>query len=205
MPKFSMILPIHNAAGYMHNMLESIRQQSWTDYELIILCDACDDDSEEIALEYGANWVKGPEVKVETVDYRCAGLTRNRGLELARGEWVLFADDDDRLLHEYVFAQLASMAGQYGEDILACGFIWKGVGVYFPRANDFNAAVWNKAWRRSFIGDTRFSTRKYGDDADFTQAMLEKNPKIAFWDMPIYYYNYLREGSLTEKLQKGKL
>lgn len=202
---FSMILPVHNAAAYMGNALESIRRQSWKDYELIILCDACEDDSERIAREYAATWPEGPDVRVENVDYHCAGLTRNRGLELAQGDWVLFMDDDDWLLHEYVFAQLASMAGAHDEDILACGFIWKGVGVYSPSAKDFNAAVWNKAWRRAFIGDTRFSDRKYGDDADFTNAILAKKPIIRFWDMPIYYYNYLREGSLTEKLQKGKL
>lgn len=205
MPKFSMILPVHNAAAYMGNALESIRRQSWKDYELIILCDACQDDSEKIAREYAANWGKGPEVRVEAVDYHCAGLTRNRGLELARGDWVLFMDDDDWLLHEFVFAQLASMAGENGEDILACGFVWKGVGVFTPRADDFNAAVWNKAWRREFIGDTRFSDRRYGDDADFTNAMLAKGPKVIFWDVPIYYYNYLRDGSLTDQLQRGTL
>lgn len=203
--KFSMILPVHNAAAYMGNALESIRRQSWKDYELIILCDACEDDSERIAREYAATWPEGPDVRVENVDYHCAGLTRNRGLELARGDWVLFMDDDDWLLHEYVFAQLASMAGAHDEDILACGFIWKGVGVYSPSAKDFNAAVWNKAWRRAFIGGTRFSDRKYGDDADFTNAMLAKDPKVIFWDVPIYYYNYLRDGSLTDKLQRGTL
>ena len=214
--KFSIILPVHNAAAYMGNALESIRRQSWKDYELIILCDACEDDSERIAREYAATWPwraeddpatwqPWPKVRVETVDYHCAGLTRNRGLELAQGEWVLFMDDDDWLLHEYVFAQLASMAGEHDEDILACGFIWKGVGVYTPKADDFNAAVWNKAWRRAFIGDTRFSDRRYGDDEDFTRAMLAKDPKICFWGMPIYYYNYLRQGSLTDKLQRVTL
>lgn len=203
--KFSMILPVHNAAGFMQNVLESIRRQSWTEYELLILCDACADDSEAIAREYAANWPKGPEVLVEKTAFGCAGLSRNRGLELARGDWVLFADDDDWLLHEYVFAQLAAMAGEHGEDILACSFIWKCVGYYMPTQTDFNPAVWNKAWRREFIGETRFSNRKYGDDADFTTAMLAKGPRIVYWDMPIYYYNYLRGGSLTDKLQKGQL
>ena len=56
-PKISMILPVHNAAAYMGNALESIRRQSWKDYELIILCDACEDDSERIAREYAAKFL----------------------------------------------------------------------------------------------------------------------------------------------------
>lgn len=202
--QFSMILPVHNAAGFMGRMLNSIKDQSWKDYELLILCDACTDDSEAIAREYAANWPKGPEVLVEKVNFGRAGLTRNRGLELARGDWVLFADDDDWLLHEYVFAQLAAMTDE-PTDIVACSFIWRGVGYYAPTRNDFNPAVWNKAWRREFIGETRFSNRRYGDDADFTNAMLAKRPRIAYWDMPIYYYNYLRGGSLTDLLRQGKL
>ena len=203
--KFSMILPVHNAAGFMGRMLNSIRDQSWKDYELIVICDNCRDNSYEIALDCAKDWPGQGGMSVVAANYGNAGLSRNHGLELARGDWVLYADDDDWLLHEYVFAQLAAMAGEHGEDILACGFIWKGVGVYFPSPTDFNPAVWNKAWRREFIGDTRFSNRKYGDDADFTNAMLAKGPKITYWQMPIYYYNYMRGGSLTDKLRKGEL
>ena len=203
--KFSMILPVHNATGFMCRMLNSIEDQSWKDYELIVICDACRDNSYEIALDYAKNWPAQGGMTVEQTDFGIAGLARNRGLELAKGDWVLFADDDDWLLHEYVFAQLAAMAGEHGEDILACSFVWKGVGYFAPSQSNFNPAVWNKAWKREFIGDTRFSNRRYGDDADFTNAMLAKGPRIAYWDMPIYYYNYLRGGSLTDQLQKGQL
>lgn len=197
MPKFSMILPMHNSAGFARRMLDSIVAQNYTDYELICVCDACEDDSAVLARAYGA--------RVEEVDFHCAGLSRNRGLEVATGEWVLFADDDDWLLHEYVFALLASQAGKNNEDILACSFIWKDMGYFAPSQSNFNPAVWNKAWEREFIGETRFSNRRYGDDADFTNAMLAKGPRIAYWDMPIYYYNYLRGGSLTDRRQKGEL
>ena len=205
--KFSMILPIHNAEkhGYLFKALRSIRAQSWKDYELICILDACQDNSKQIVLDCKKGWPSTGGMVIEEVDFHCAGFSRNRGLEMARGDWVLFADDDDWLLHEFVFAQLAAMAGVNDEDILACSFIWRGVGYFAPSQSNFNPAVWNKAWRREFIGETRFSNRKYGDDADFTNAMLAKGPRIAFWDMPIYYYNYLRGGSLTDRLQKGQL
>lgn len=203
MPKFSMILPMHNSAGFARRMLDSIVAQNYTDYELICVCDACEDDSAALARSYGA--------RVEEVDFRRAGLSRNRGLEVATGEWVLFADDDDWLLHEYVFSQIAERAGINGAelngnavDILAMSFIWKGQGYTRNTPATVWPAVWNKAWRREFIGDTRFSDKKYGDDADFTNAMLAKNPTIMFWDFPIYYYDYLRPDSLSEKIMRGE-
>lgn len=196
MPKFSMILPMHNCEKFARRMLDSIAAQDFKDYELICVCDACEDDSAGLARSYGA--------RVEEVDFHRAGLSRNRGLELAKGEWVLFADDDDWLLHEYVFSRIAGMAGKNGEDILAMSFIWKGQGYTRNTPTVIWPAVWNKAWRREFIGDTRFSEKKYGDDADFTNAMLAKNPKIMFWDFPIYYYDYLRPDSLSEKIMNHK-
>lgn len=193
MPKFTMILPTHNGAQHIRKALDSIAAQTYKNYELICVCDACDDDTEEICRSYGA--------RVEPVSFACAGLARNRGLELATGEWLLFMDDDDWLLHEYVFQLIADNAGRRGEDILAMSFIWRGVGYAVQTPEQLFVAVWNKAWRRAFVGDTRFSDKRYGDDADFHNAMLAKNPKMAFWDTPIYYYDYLRPGSLSHRMK----
>lgn len=192
--KFSMILPIHNAENHMRKMLDSIRAQTFTDYELICVCDACDDRSEEIAREY-------TDIVIPAKNYN-TGKSRNMGLALATGEWLLFADDDDWILHEYVFRQLADMTGTHGEDILMCSFVWKGVGYTRQSEKRHYAAVWNKAWRREFVGDTKFSHHPNADDLDFDAAMMAKNPKIHYWDMPIYYYNYMREGSITERLRR---
>ena len=195
--KISMIMTVHNAEGYMRKALDSIRAQRYRDYELICVCDSCKDRSEEIAMEYGAT--------VIPVNYGLAGPSRNKGLEVATGDWVMFMDDDDWLLHEYVFPLVDGMAGAHGEDILMCSFIWKGVGYASQTPERIFAAVWNKVWRREFIGDTRFSDKPYGDDADFHEEMMRKNPNIHFWDMPIYYYNYMRPGSLSDLINQGKL
>lgn len=186
--KFSIILPVHNAAEYMRPALDSIRAQTFTDYELIVVCDACTDDSEAIAREYTDN--------VEVVNFRNAGPTRSRALDIATGEWVLFMDDDDWWLHEYVLEQLNGALGD--EDILCFGFIWKGRGYTSPnRPNGlYWAAPWNKCWRRSAIGATRFP-ETYPDDLNFHNMMMQKSPFIRTWEMPLYYYNYWREGSIS--------
>ena len=96
--RFSVIIPAHNAAGHIRKALDSVRSQTFRDYELIVVCDSCTDGTQQIAREYGA--------RTETVEYHADGMTRNRGLELAQGEWILFMDDDDWWLHEYVLEML---------------------------------------------------------------------------------------------------
>lgn len=92
---------------------------------------------------------------------------------------------------------LHDVLGHNNEDILAFSFIWKDIGYAQNRSDKLWVSVWNKAWKRSFIGDTRFSNREWASDDDFNNAMIAKKPLIATWDMPFYYYNFMREGSLT--------
>ena len=193
MPKFSVIIPAHNDASRIQKALDSVRSQSYTDYELIVVCDACTDDTAQVARMYTNN--------VLEVNYNRDGLSRNAGLDIATGEWILFMDSDDWWLHEFVLEELAGEIALGDFDILAFGFIWKGVGMTRPMRNGnmLWPNVWSKLWKRSFIGYTRFSDVYSISDLGFTQAMLGKNPKLATWDMPFYYYNYMRPGSITER------
>lgn len=195
-PFFSVIIPAHNSAEWIRRGLDSIRAQVWTDYELIVVCDACTDNTAEIAREYTD--------KVIITEFGLDGKARNAGLDAARGQWVLFMDDDDWFLHEYVFQQLALMAGKHGEDMLAFSFIWKGRGYTSQEKNTY-IACWCKCWWRGFIGETRFSDVPFWSDVDFMHAIMAKKPRIYRWDMPMYYYNYLRKGSISWRKQQGEI
>ena len=189
--KFSIIIPAHNSAGYIDNALDSIAEQTFEDYELIVVCDSCTDNTEEIAKSYGARTV--------AVDYHCDGPTRNKGLEMAQGDWVLFMDDDDWWLHEFVLQQLADRLDNT-MDILCFSFIFRGIKYAHPYGNggSYWVACWNKCYRRSVIEDARFSNVTDGSaDVQFYSMMFNKGLRIAVWDMPMYYYNYYREGSIS--------
>ena len=196
-PFFSVIVTEHNSAAFMRKGLDSIREQSFTDYELIIVCDACEDKTAEIAREYTD--------KVIEVDFRRAGLARNRGMDEARGTWILWMDDDDWWLHDEAFAMLAEAVGKNGEDMLAFGFIFKGKG-YAPNVpGHLWPAIWNKVWRRSFIErvGARFPDWDHADDMGFANQTHGK-AKVAYLDLPFYYYNYMRPGSLTWREEQGE-
>ena len=194
MPKYSLILPAHDAADRISKTLDSIRAQVYKDYELIVVCDACSDNTADIARSYGAI--------VEEVDFHNAGPTRSAGLDIATGEWILFTDDDDWWLHEFAFTQIDEQVSD-DIDLLCFGFIFKGIGYAAPirKGGSLWPAVWNKAWRRTAIGDTRFPTA-YPDDWFFHVDMMNKGLRIKALDMPLYYYNYWRPGSVSYKCER---
>ena len=192
--RFTIIIPAFNAENHIRKALDSIKSQTFTDYECIVVCDCCYDKTEEIVKEYGFTAVP--------VDFHNDGLSRSKGLDLATGEYVLFMDDDDWWLHEYVLELIDRKLKECKADVLAFSFIWKGVKYATPRSNGgkLYPSVWNKAWKREAIGDTRFPNIYSISDSKFHIAMMRKTLKIVDWDMPLYYYNYLRPGSISHEM-----
>ena len=195
-PFFSVIVPAHNAAEYIRKGLHSIRKQIFKDYELIVVADACDDDTALISLDYAD--------KTLVRRYGLDGLARNDGIGAAAGKYILFMDDDDWWIHEYAFDMIAEKLVLDHVDELRFGFIWKGRGYYnqYPLRN---IAVWSKAWRREWIGDRRFPDTPYWSDVGFDKQMHTGEYTYANLDQALYYYNYLRPGSISWRKEKGEI
>ena len=200
-PFFSVIIPAHNAEDHIKKVLHSVRMQTFKDYELIVVCDACTDKTAQIALGYAD--------KVLIREYGRDGLARNAGIDAAEGEWLLFLDDDDWWIHEYVMDRIHHYATHTDADLLPFQFIWKndaqGRFYWDHSVYRMNIACWSKAYRRSFVGETRFSDKKMCSDTDFINGILDKNPKIYYIHELYYYYNYLRPGSQTEVAEREQM
>lgn len=191
--KFSIIIPAYNSEQYIRKALDSIKQQTFTDYELIVICDSCEDNTQQIAEEYGA--------VTREVHNHCDGPTRNAGLDLAKGEYVLFMDDDDWWLHENVLQQLdEKLKEEKNPDVLCFGFYFNHIGYASPvRSNGYRwIATWNKCWKRSFVGDVRFPGIQFKSDVWFNQQLINKGGRWVDHDVPMYFYDYRRKGSQTE-------
>lgn len=196
--RFSVIIPAHNSEKFINKALDSIKNQSFRDFELIVVCDRCTDNTKAIAESYGA--------KTIDVDYGRDGLSRNAGLDIAQGEYIIWSDDDDHFLHEFVFEQIDKKLRQENNpDLLCFSFIWKGVMYANPiaKSGDLYPSVWNKAWKRSWIGDTRFTDVYSISDYYFHNTMIAKPHTQVIYDMPMYYYNYLREGSISKAMGRN--
>lgn len=198
-PFFSVIIPAHNSAEFIRRGLDSIKEQTFGDYELIVVCDACTDNTAEIAAEY----MTGFGDTIILSDHGRAGMARNAGLDVAIGEWILFMDDDDWYLPG-AFGRIAEeLERQKGIDILAYGFEWKSRGAALQSRARVYPAVWNKAWRRAFIGEERFPDWIHTDDLGFARKM---HPMARFGFLPevLYHYEFMRPGSVSDRIRNGE-
>ena len=194
-PLFSVIVPAHNCAGFMRRGMDSISEQDFRDYELIIVCDSCTDNTAEIAAEYGD--------AIILTDHGRAGMARNAGLDAATGEWILFMDDDDWFLTGAFEAIAQELEKQKEIDVLAFCFEWKGQGIAIQRQGRVYPAVWNKAWRREFIGSERFPDWIHTDDLGFAWKMHPR-ARFGFLSVPLYHYEFMRPGSVSDRIRKGE-
>jgi len=197
MPKLSVIIPAYNAEKYIRRCLDSINNQTFKDFECIVVADSCVDSTVEIAESYG--------VKVFTADVHNDGLARNVGLDNCSGEWILFIDSDDYWVHEYVFELLVDRINSTDADVICFDMVWRHIGIVgaisgrnkmlFPHCT-------NKCWKKTAICSTRFPGIKPDSDAGFHNKMMTKDIKLDIWDMPLYYYDFLRDGSFSSNLKR---
>lgn len=89
MPKFSIIIPVYNVEEYIKKCLDSAFSQTEKDFEVIVVNDGTKDNSMDIVKKY----------KVKTINQKNSGLSaaRNRGVQEAKGEYIIFLDSDDYL------------------------------------------------------------------------------------------------------------
>ena len=202
-PFFSVIVPAHNSQRYVGACLWSVKRQTFKDFELIVVCDNCQDKTAKMAKHYGAD-------KIIETDYGMDGLARNAGIEAAEGEWIMFLDDDDWWIHEYVLEMAKKTIDGilFPVDMLLFDFIWKDAPphktpYYVQDIDNVNIAVWSKAFRRDFIGDTRFPAIPFTSDKPFMDELIKKQPVAYPTHQLIYFYNYMRKGSQTEEHERG--
>lgn len=95
MAKISIIIPVYNTEEWLHDCLTSVKNQSLTDWEAIIIDDFSSDDSKKIAKEFCDIDIRFKLVELE----KNLGLggARNVGCQIAKGEYLLFLDSDDLL------------------------------------------------------------------------------------------------------------
>ena len=93
-PLISIIVPVYNAEDCLENCVESILNQECQNFELLLIDDGSPDRSGEICDVYA---VKDSRIRVFHKENGGVSMARNMGLEMARGEWVIFIDADDSI------------------------------------------------------------------------------------------------------------
>jgi glycosyltransferase involved in cell wall biosynthesis len=103
MQTISIVMPAYNAERYLAEAIESVLEQTWRDFELIVLDDGSHDRTREIAQSYAD---RDPRVRVESQKNQGPGPTLNRGLALSTSEWVAVMHADDVMMPNRIESQI---------------------------------------------------------------------------------------------------
>lgn len=199
--KISVIIPVHNAEKYIDNAVQSVMEQNYTNWELLLIENGSEDASLDICKK---NAEKDSRIQVLKEKNKGAGSARNTGLCSAEGEYIVFIDADDYLPDKSVFQRYMNIAKQIRADIIVSNYVrlWNGkilpaaghdsFSVYSPDSEEFRfrgffsvgtlSYVWGKLYRKSFLDQNRitFSEYPYAEDKLFNMQCYVCGAKYAF-------------------------
>lgn len=212
-PKISIIVPFYNTGKYIRDTLNDILNQTYRDYECILVDNASVDDSRSIC----EATVEG-DSRFKVVEEHRLGpsFARNAGLGAASGEYVYFCDSDDRLhpqllescLHSIQDADMLQFAFdrfEDGDDVLFEKITVSASPVLMPSALDWfivnnpKCSLAIKFFKRRIISGLKFRTQlRRGEDRFFVYELLlrERHIKLKVLDSVLYYYRR-RTNSIT--------
>ena len=214
MKRFSIIMAAYNAEKEIENAIKSVLNQTFKNFEFIVVNDASTDTTAEIVSRYG-------DVKlISHIENKRAGGARNTGLDNASGEYIIFLDSDDILADQNVLAKIDEKIGKDAPDIIYLGFKSIGEalqGEFIP--NEHNSIkenrivewkyenVWDVCWRKEYldINKIRFVEGKYFEDFMFYYKGVLKSSSYKFIDFVSIVYQSGRPDSMTTFVNYKKI
>lgn len=192
--KISFIIPCHNLEEYIKPLLCSLRGLNLKNikYEIIFILDDCTDNTLNIIMFETQDMNK----KIFECNVHSCGLARNIGLDNATGEYIWFLDGDDWIIYPNVLQECLPLLDNYQLPLIQLSFISN----YFNR--EYFSMVWQYIYRRSFIGDLRFTSIQPNEDVEFNTKLFISLKQINKFKIPVYFYNYNRPGSNMTEYRK---
>ncbi len=118
-PAVSVIIPLYNAEKYIGECLESVLNQTFQNFEVIVVDDCSTDESPAIVESYLEKF--GGRLNILSMEKNsgCGALPRNKGMRFSRGEYISFLDNDD-LITPTALEELYTLAKKYDADVVYC-------------------------------------------------------------------------------------
>lgn len=222
----SIIVPVFNMAaeGKLEYCLDSLVNQTITDYEIIAVDDCSTDNSLEILRSYEVSYSSKFKVIASPVN-RKQGGAKNLGLEQAKGDWIGFIDSDDWVTPDF-YEKLLRSAEETGADIAGCDYhltyehsMKIGQVVYNNKPEQ--AGSLNKEKYRSLILDSgslvvkiykrhiifdypnRFPEHIFYEDNAISNSWMLRAKRFAYLQEPLYYY-YQHDTSTVHTITKER-
>ena len=203
--KFSIIIPAYNAEQFIDTTLNSVFNQTYKNYEIIVVDDCSTDNTYSILKEYNnIRLFKTPQNSRQ-------GVARNIGLDACRGEYIIFLDSDDTIYEYNSLEKLNEcIINHNNPDIIYTGMKLSGKRDMILMPNEENckkayrlaeykwANVTSICWKNCLLqkNNIRFPEKIRYEDVYFYFLGIEKSKTYAFTDFILYNYNN-RESSTT--------
>jgi glycosyltransferase involved in cell wall biosynthesis len=220
-PKISVIVPIYNGEKYLRECLGSILGQTFSDIEIICVNDCSTDQTPEILREFAEKDSRVIIVNIEKKLGRVPAIPRNRGLDVARGEFVAFVDADD-ILSPLAYEKAYAAAARDGADVVAfsahkfCGEeTRKHITCYDAKFENSGMSlmlatpcywtrpyIWHKIFRRSIIVENNIKLHEnvgYSDDWFFNYDFLPYAKIISSISDDLYAWRVHKESHSRAK------
>ena len=206
--RFSIIIPVYNVEMYISKCIESVKGQTLTDFECLIIDDGTKDKSIEKAIE-----TIGNDERFKIYHKANGGLSdaRNYGIDKATGEYLFFLDSDD-YIGNTLLEDTYNMAKKCDSDIVCFDMMYvydndeekisSGADFECKSYKDDKSVIFinnssnNKIYRRSFMSDKRFIKGMWYEDLAVIPVWLSKANNVSHVGKPLYYY-LQREGSIS--------
>lgn len=203
----SVIIPVYNAEKSLSRCLDSILAQSYDDFEILLIDDGSKDSSPDIILEYEKKYPS----KIKAIIKANEGVakTRNMGINLAKGDYIAFVDNDDFLNRDYFDVLIENIGNN---DIIISGYRRASLEKEFFTLHAIDApwtkylitAPWARLYNKDFLLDNKieFYSSSIGEDVYFNLDAYSKTDKIKILDY-IGYNWYYNEESVSNTSQRG--
>ncbi|MBQ7031836.1 MAG: glycosyltransferase family 2 protein [Bacilli bacterium] len=217
--KVSIIIPVYNCSKFLKKLIDSLKNQTYKNFEVIFINDGSKDNSLSILK-------KVDDERFIIIDQKNQGVAvaRNNGLKRAKGEYITFVDSDDYIGPKYL-EYLVTNIEKYSVDLCVMGFqkftdnykvyesynlklkeyLLENSNDYLKFLNNLNgSAICGKLYKRNKVKDKKFLKLSIGEDALFNLNYIKENNKIVTLDKNYYYYR-CNPNSLTNSLRKDLL
>ena len=213
----SIVVPVYNVEGYVRRCFESVTNQTWKDFEVIVIDDGSMDKSGEICDEYAQ---KDTRFKVFHQSNQGIGKTRLGGIQKAVGEYVVWADADD-WLEPSLLERLVKCIREKESDIVVYGaanvnnkvitskILWKDLSIDGWRRETIisgQSVVWNFMSKRSLYEDVNLPEAVHlsGEDGYLTITLFFKAKSVSYINEVLYFHFVGNPNSVTHTMNARK-
>jgi glycosyltransferase involved in cell wall biosynthesis len=200
-PFFSVVIPTYNRSHTLHIPIQSMLNQTFSDWELIIVDDGSTDDTERTLQK----WMD-PRILYVKQDNQERSVARNTGISLSKGQYICFQDSDDEYLPQHLQMLHDAIIEQPGYLMYRTGMVYVRNGVQIKKT-DFKASRYRSypydclplwTFHREVIKTHQFDPLlKNGEDLEFIlRVCLDKSPFVIKEWTGIYHYYPITSGGV---------